>query len=122
SQVLSIKRAGSKIFSDERILGSSDFAKNAIRDPEEKEKETLPLNSNIYGLEILADQICDGEGVEKIELCSGIRKRNVVKSRKIFCQIAVRKTVYSGADLARFLGITTSGVNRLAASDVLPDT
>ncbi|MDY6972587.1 MAG: hypothetical protein SV775_09695, partial [Thermodesulfobacteriota bacterium] len=71
---------------------------------------------------ILADQICDGEGVEKIELCSGIRKRDAVKCRKIFCQIAVRKMGYSKADVGRFLGITASAVNRLAASDVLPDT
>ncbi|MDY6973747.1 MAG: hypothetical protein SV775_15705 [Thermodesulfobacteriota bacterium] len=46
----------------------------------------------------------------------------MVECRKIFCQIAVRKMGYSGADVARFLGITTSAVNRLAASDVLPDT
>ena len=76
----------------------------------------------LHGLETLADQICDGEGVEKIELCSGIRKRNVVKCRKMFCQIAVKQMGYSGADVARFLGITTSGVNRLSASDVLLDT
>ena len=49
----------------------SDFVKNAIKDAEEKEKETLRLNSKISGLEILADQICNGEGVEKTELCSG---------------------------------------------------
>ena len=108
--------------SDERISGRSDFVKNVIRDAEEKEKETLRLNSKIYGLEILADQICDGEGVEKIELCSGIRKGNMVKCRKMFCQIAVKKMGYSGADVARFLGITILGVNRLSASDVLSDT
>jgi hypothetical protein len=28
---------------------------------------------------------------------------------------------YSGADVARFLGITTSAVNRLAVSDELPE-
>ena len=122
SQVLSLKRAGSKIFSDERILGSSDFVRDAIRDAEEKEKETLRLNLKISGLEILADQICDGEGVEKKELCSGNRRRNVVRVRKIFCQIAVKKMGYSGADVARFLGITTSGVNRLASSEALLDT
>jgi len=122
SQVLSIRRAGSKIFSDERILGSCDFVKNAIRDAEEKEKETLRLNSNISGLEILADRICDGEGAKRTELCSGIRKRDVVKCRKIFCQIAVKKMGYCGADVARFLGITTSGVNRLAASELLSGT
>jgi predicted transcriptional regulator len=44
-----------------------------------------------------------------------------VKSRRIFCQIAVKKMGYSGADVARFLGINTSAVNRLAVSDKLPE-
>jgi predicted transcriptional regulator len=45
----------------------------------------------------------------------------VVKSRRIFSQIAVKKMGYSGADVARFLGITTSAVSRLAVSDELPE-
>ena len=44
-----------------------------------------------------------------------------MKSRRIFCQIAVKKMGYSGADVARFLGINTSAVNRLAVSDELPE-
>jgi len=40
---------------------------------------------------------------------------------RIFCQVAVRKMGYSGADVARFLGINTSAVNRLAVSDELPE-
>ena len=44
-----------------------------------------------------------------------------MKSRRMFCQIAVKKMGYSGADAARFLGINTSAVNRLAVSDELPD-
>ena len=62
-----------------------------------------------------------GEEVDELELRSGLRKRKIVKSRKIFCQIAVKKMGYSGADVARFLGINTSAVNRLAVSDELPD-
>ncbi len=68
----------------------------------------------------LAKQICLGEEVDEMELRSGLRKRRVVKSRKIFCQIA-EKMGYSGADVACFLGINTSAVNRLAVSDELPE-
>jgi len=121
SQVLSLRRAGSKIFSDERILGSSEFVKNAINDVDAKTKETLRLNSKISDLESLARDICEGEGVDKAELRSGLRKRTVVKARRLFCQIAVKRMGYSGADVARFLGITTSAVNRLAVSDQLPE-
>jgi len=45
----------------------------------------------------------------------------VAKSRRTFSQIAVKKMGYSGADVVRFLGITTSAVNRLAVSDEVPE-
>ena len=38
----------------------------------------------------------------------------VVRERKVFCQVAVRKLGYTGASAARFLGMTTSSVNRMA--------
>lgn len=65
--------------------------------------------------------MCEGEGIEEAELRSGSRKKEVVKSRRIFSQIAVLRMGYSGADVARFLGITTSAVNRLAVSDEVPE-
>ena len=119
SQVLSLRRAGSKVYSDERILGSSEFVKKVIADAEEKTKESLRLSLKISDLPSLAKEVCEGEGVDEAALRSGLRKREVVKSRRIFCQIAVRKMGYSGADVARFLGITTSAVNRSAVSDEL---
>ncbi|MBE9574040.1 MAG: transposase [Proteobacteria bacterium] len=121
AQVLSLRRVGSKIFSDERILGSSGFVNNVIADAEEKTKETLRLTSKISNLPFLAKEVCEGEGVDEAELRSALRKREVVKSRRIFSQIAVKNMGYSGADVARFLGINTSAVNRLAVSDELPE-
>ena len=41
----------------------------------------------------------------------------MVRVRKIFCQLAVKKLGYSGAEVARFLGITTSAVNRVANTE-----
>ena len=121
SEVKSLRRTGGKVYSDERILGSSEFVKDSIVDVEEKAKETLRLNTQISNLSSLAKRICSNEGVEKEELVSGSRKREVVKSRKIFCQIAIKRMGYSGAEVARFLGITTSAANRLAASDKISE-
>jgi hypothetical protein len=121
SQVLSLRRVGSKVFSDERILGSSEFVKDVIADAEEKAKDTLRLSFTISDLPSLAMEVCEREGVDEAGLRSGLRKRQVVKSRRVFCQIAVKKMGYSGADVARFLGINTSAVNRLAISDELPE-
>ena len=44
-----------------------------------------------------------------------------MRARKIFCQLAVKKMGYSGANVARCPGITTSAVNRLAVSDEFPE-
>ena len=54
-------------------------------------------------------------------MLSGSRRPAVVRARRVFCQVAVQGLGYSGAGVARFLGVTTSSVNRLAASEELPE-
>lgn len=121
SQVRSLRRTGSKVFSDERILGSSEFVEDVISEAEQKAKETLRLSSKVPDVPSLARQVCVGEAIDETELRSGLRKRRVVKARKLFCQIAVKRMGYSGAEVARFLGVTTSAVNRLAVTEELPE-
>jgi hypothetical protein len=65
----------------------------------------------------LARRIIEGEGMEESELRSAIRKREVVRARRIFCQLAIGRMGYPGAEVARFLRVTTSSVNRLAVSE-----
>jgi len=121
SQVLSLKRRGVKIASDERILGSEGFIERLLSEAEEREKETLRLSRKVSDLETLARRIVKEEGIEESELRSGMRKGRIVKGRRIFCQLAVGNMGYPGAEVARFLGVTTSSVNRLAASEETPD-
>jgi len=102
-------------------VGSSEFVEGVIAGAEETAKETLRLTVTIADLPSLARTVGEGEGVDERELRSGLRKRQVVNSRRIFSQIAVKRMGYSGADVARFLGINTSAVNRLAVSDELPE-
>ena len=116
SQVLSIRRKGGKVASDERILGGDKFIQRLLSEAEEREKETLRLFRKVPELVTLEREIVKGEGIEESELRSGIRKRVVVKARRIFCQLAIGEMEYSGAEVARFLGVTTSSVNRLAVS------
>ena len=44
-----------------------------------------------------------------------------MKARRLFRQLAVRGMGYSGGEVGRYLGVTTSAVNRLAVSEELPD-
>ena len=63
---------------------------------------------------LIAKMIEKELGVSEDRLRSGNRLRIIVKGRKIFCQVAVKRLGYSGAMVARYLNITTSAVNRLA--------
>jgi hypothetical protein len=45
------------------------------------------------------------------------RGRRIAEWRRLFCQLAVKKMGYPGAEVAHFLGVTTSLVNRYASSE-----
>ena len=84
-------------------------------------KETLRLSSLIRDLPSPASRIAEGEGVTEEELRSGGRTRRISKARRVFCQVALKKMGHSGADVARFLGVTTSAVFRAAGREEFSD-
>jgi len=86
-----------------------------------REKETLRLSARARDLGILAKEIRKGEEVAESDLRSGRRQRRVSKGRRLFCQLAVGRMGYPGADVARFLGVTTCAVVRAAYSEELPE-
>jgi hypothetical protein len=51
-----------KVFSDERIVASSEFVSNMITDAEKKAKDALRLIMKIVALPSLAQTVCEGEG------------------------------------------------------------
>jgi hypothetical protein len=46
--------------------------------------------------------------------------QRVSRARRLLCQLAVRHLGYPGAAVARFLGVTTSAVNRAAWAEPVP--
>lgn len=115
---------------EERVYGlrqTSGFSevenscKRLLSEVDDREKETLRLSSLIRDLPSLASQIAGGEGVTEEELSSGGRSRRISKARRVFCQVAVKKMGHSGADVARFLGVTTSAVFRAAGREESSD-
>jgi len=70
-------------------------------------------------LSALLREVAEREGMDEEDLRGARRAREVVRVTRLFCQLAVRKYGHTGAAVARFLGVTTSLVNRYAASDDL---
>jgi len=85
-----------------------------------RERETLRLSRKVPDLASLGRRIAEGEGVTESDLRPGSRKRRVSRTRRLCCQLAVRKLGYPAAQVARFLGVTTSAVVRAASSEDLP--
>ncbi len=114
SEVLSARRKGEKLASDQRILGSGDFIEKVWTESDKKAKEMLRGRGKRLSLEDLLRKISQEESVAADEIRRGVRRHTVVKARKRFCQIAVRELEYSGAAVARFIRVATTTVNRYA--------
>ena len=117
SEVISLRRKGERATADDRILGNGDFVERVLAQAEERVKATLGWRGRAPTLLVLLNKIAHGEGVEPARLRGGDRKQDAVRARKILCQVAVKRIGYSGAAVARFLGVTTSLVNRMASAE-----
>jgi chromosomal replication initiation ATPase DnaA len=99
---------------DERILGGRDFTAALLEDVERQTRETLRLVRHIPDLPALCRIVAARECVAESDLRSGSRTQSVVRARQVFSQLAIGRLRYRGAEVARFLGVTTSTVNRAA--------
>ena len=115
SGVLALRRRGARPASDERILGDREFVERILEEWDEVEKVNLRLNKAQANLSLLAQQVCEHRGVPMEELRSGSRRQAVLKAREEFSQIAVKGLGYSGAEVARHLGVSGSCVTRIVA-------
>ena len=121
SEVLALRSRGEKQRSDQRILGDSEFVQDILSGLDGLVKKNLRLSGQRIDMEALAQQVCRKYDISLTELCSGSRRRVIVEARGIVSWIAVRELGYSGADVARYLGVTNSCVTRFVASGKKPD-
>ena len=67
-------------------------------------------------LSVLAQKVCNLNQVTLEELRSGSRRLAVVKARGELSQAGVQLLGFSGAEIARYLGVTNSCVTRAVSS------
>jgi len=115
ANVVALRRRGVKSTADERVLGGDEFSERLISEAEERVRQTIRLRRRVPGLDDLAVIVSRQTKISSGELRSGSKVRRISGARKLFCQLAVMHLGHSGADVARFLGVGTSAVNRLAA-------
>jgi putative transposase len=120
SEVLALRKRGEKEASDTRILGDSEFVQEVTSDLDDLVKKNLRLSGRQIDVATLAKRVCKKHDISVGELRSGSRRREIIEARGMVSWIAVRELGYSGADVARYLGVTNSCVTRSISSGKRP--
>ncbi len=113
SEVLSLRRSQEEVLSDERILGSSEFVEQVLREADEKMKQGLRGDALRQKAEEMIRKVCKRERVNEAELKSGGRRGSISKVRS---NLALELTAEYGVPLAevgRLLGVSTSAVSKI---------
>ena len=104
--VLELRRGREKYLSDDRVLGSTAFIEEIVKEAEEREEE----KRSPVSLETLAERICRDMQVSRESIAGGGRNRNITKARAVLAYVWVRHLGRSGHELARTLGVTPQAV------------
>jgi len=121
SEVRALRHRGEAASFDPRILGDGGFVRDTVQRSDERFKQNLRLCPKRPAIASICREVCETFNVSQGELCAGSRRRPVVAAREALSWIAVRELGYSGADVARFLGVTNSCVTRSVAAGKRPD-
>jgi putative transposase len=112
SEVLSLRRAKERVFTDERILGSGDFVETILRDADERLKHQFGRNKDRKDIATFINQICDQEEISAKELRMGSRRGHICQVRSQIAYQLVEDYGLPLAEVARHLGVSTSAISK----------
>ncbi len=113
SEVLASRRRDEKQSFDQRILGDGDFVNQIVSGLDNFVNKNLRLSGQRMDMEAVAEKVAGKYDISIEELASGSRRKQVAEARRALSRICVQELGYSGADVARFLGVANSCVTRI---------
>jgi hypothetical protein len=121
SEVLSMKRRGERQFSDERILGSGEFAQEVIAEADASVREKVPLAKGCPEVIELVERCCQRYGVSRQALENGCRRKEFSEIRKELAMTLVFEMGLSYARTAPLLGVSASAVCQIIKTAAAAD-
>jgi hypothetical protein len=103
---------GVRVKGDERILGGSDFVESVLQKANEELEQRTLLQATGPDLTQLIQRVAKYYHIDMAVLKTATKAREVSLARSIFCYLAVRKLLFSCAEVARALNISPSAVSK----------
>jgi REP element-mobilizing transposase RayT len=113
SEVLSMRRRGDLQFSDERILGSGEFAQEMINEADASVKEKMPLARRLSEVSEIVERSCENHGINRQSLEGGCRRKECSAVRREIAMKLVFELGLTYAETAPLLGISASAVSKI---------
>ncbi len=117
--VTELRRGREKYQSDERVLGSTSFIEEIVKEAEKQEEG----KNRQVSLGALIGRICGDMGISKESMSGGGRSRAVTRARAVLAYTWVRHLGRSGHELAKALGVTPQALYassiRVASDNVI---
>jgi len=107
-----LQNSGIRIKGDERILGSSDFVADVLKQANEALSEKYRLRESGIDIDALLSRVATYYKIAPEDLKTASKEAAITKARTVLCYLAVRKLMISCADVARKLGISPATVSR----------
>ena len=115
-EVLALRRREERLASNQRILEDGEFVNSVLSEIDKIGKDNLRLTPKQMSVSSLFEKVCKVHKISIGELRSGSRRHEIVEARRIVSWLAVTELGYSEAEVARYLGVTTSCITRAVSS------
>ena len=113
SNVLSMRKQGVKVLSDDRILGGDSFVREVLQEAEDQGELLLSAKDRSNQISKDINEACSKAGVTVTALRSGSRKGRLPAIRKELAEKFINEYGLSFAETARQLWVTTSAVSHM---------
>jgi len=108
-----LRETNTRVISDERILGSSEFAESVLKKANEAYERKTELLAKGIKLDQVIEIVAEHFDLDMDQIKRKGRKRSVAIARSVVCALAVDRLMMSGTDISRSLNITPSAVSKL---------
>jgi REP-associated tyrosine transposase len=110
SRVLTLRKQGEAESFDDRILGDGDFVQDILTEADQRLARQIRARKKTRSISQWIKKRCKESGIAEAELRAGSRRRAVSELRKEICIFLNGELGVSMAEIAREVGVGTSGV------------